>query len=92
MNENDECLLSILQRGIAQARSLCCDGNSQVAADLLDALDNIPRAIFDGTEPYPGALLEQLDVFDKLHPEHCMTGFRWMFENKYSTFPQPEEE
>ena len=82
MNVNDPCLLSILHRGITKARTLSYEGKSEVAADLLDALDNIPRIIFLGREDYKDQLLEQLDTFDKQHPEHKSTGYKWMLENR----------
>jgi hypothetical protein len=66
-----KCLLGILQRGITEARSCALVGENKTAADLLDALDNIPRHLANWTPDSEIEIAMQLDTFRKQHPDHA---------------------
>ena len=66
-----KCLLGILQRGITEARSCALLGESKTAADLLDALDNIPRHLANWRPNSELEITTQLDIFRKQHPNHA---------------------
>ena len=85
MNNVDKSLLSILQRGVTHARALSLEGRNKTAADLLDALDNIPRAVACGSEALEDEIVDQLKTFKNLHPEE-VTNYCWMLENRQSIF------
>lgn len=68
--QNQKCLLGILQRGITEARSSALTGENRLAADLLDALDNIPRHLANWTSNSEFEIAMQLDAFQKQHPDH----------------------
>jgi hypothetical protein len=65
------CLLSILQRGITEARTSALCGDLQTAADLLDALDNIPRHLQTWSPQSEREISEQLSTFQRAHPDHA---------------------
>ena len=70
MNPNlQQCLLSILQRGITEARSSALCGDVRRTADLLDALDNIPRHLYAWNENSEREVAEQLSAFQRAHPD-----------------------
>ena len=66
-----DALLEILQRGITEARSFALTGDSAICADLLDALDNIPRHLADWGPTSQHEVEEQLRTFDQMYPNHC---------------------
>jgi hypothetical protein len=73
MRENPNlhiCLLSILQRGITEARTCVLRGDAQKAADLVDALDSIPRHLHAWNENSAHELAEQLAAFHRSYPDH----------------------
>ena len=65
-----KCLLGILQRGITEARSYALVGENKIAADLLDALDNLPRHLANWTPNSELEIAEQFYTFKKQHPDH----------------------
>jgi hypothetical protein len=75
------CLLGILQRGITEARSCALAGEANKAADLLDALDNIPRHLARWTESSEREIQDQLGAFDRSHPNH-QTSYQSSFEER----------
>lgn len=77
------CLLSILQRGITEARSMALVGESEKAALLLDALDNVPRHVASWTQGSESEIRSQLRAFAQANPEHP-TDYTWMLENRES--------
>ena len=79
--ETQKCLLGILQRGITEARSSALAGENKVAADLLDALDNIPRHLANWTPNAEPEITMQLETFWKQHPEHA-TDFAAIFRQR----------
>jgi hypothetical protein len=64
------CLLSILQRGITEARTLALTGEACAAAQLLDALDNIPRHLADWSGDSEQEIRTQLAAFQDGWREH----------------------
>lgn len=71
MNANlQHSLLSILQRGITEARTSALCGDLRKTADLLDALDNIPRHLSDWNEHSEQDVTGQLSAFQRAHPDH----------------------
>ena len=64
------CLLGILQRGIIEARSLSLTGDSKKAADILDALDNIPIYLSSWSEDSEQKIETQLQCFGEIYPNH----------------------
>lgn len=79
--QTQNCLLGILQRGIAEARSCALLGENQIAADLLDALDNIPRHLANWTSNAELEIMMQLETFQKQHPNHA-TDFVTIFRQR----------
>jgi hypothetical protein len=65
-----QCLLSILQRGITEARTSALCGDVRRTADLLDALDDIPRHLSAWNEDSERGVTEQLSAFQRAHPDH----------------------
>lgn len=67
----ERCILGVLQRAITEARSMTLAGEGNKAADLLDALDNIPRHLANWSESSAHEIHEQLSVFMKKYSDHC---------------------
>ena len=65
-----QSLLGILQRGITEARTSALCGDLQRAADLLDALDNIPRHLHAWSDASEREITAQLAAFQQAHPDH----------------------
>jgi hypothetical protein len=78
------CLLGILQSGITNARSLAYEGKAACCADLLDALDNIPRHIFRWTERSEKEIAMQLSAFSKKYPHH-ETDYLYKLRNRVAS-------
>ena len=68
--ELKECLLGILQRGLVEARGFALCAQHKKAADLLDALDNLPRHIANWSVHSESEIEQQLEVFDTAYPDH----------------------
>jgi hypothetical protein len=79
--QTQKCLLGILQRGIAEARSCALVGENKKAANLLDALDNIPRHLANWTPNAELEIIMQLETFGKQHPDHA-TDFAAIFRQR----------
>ena len=64
------CLLSILQRGITEARACALTGDPEKAAQLLDALDNIPAHLHRWQPDSEQQIALQLEAFLQVYPDH----------------------
>ena len=79
-----DCLLSILQRGITEGRTLALCGQLEAVADLLDALDNIPRHLANWSDKSESCILGQMQTLMQSVPT-LPTNYAWMFENRICT-------
>jgi len=79
-----KCLLGIIQRGITEARSCALSGHNKATADLLDALDNIPRHLAKWMPDSEREIAVQLETFQKQHPNHA-TDYAAIFKKRRQT-------
>ncbi|ALG68207.1 hypothetical protein [Beggiatoa leptomitoformis] len=77
------CILGILQRAITETRTMVLMGQTEKAADLLDALDNIPRHLANWQESSKFEIQAQLSYFMEKYPNH-LTNYVEVFETKRS--------
>lgn len=84
MNLNlERCLLGILQRGITEARFLSLTGENRKAADLLDALDNIPKHLANWNDELSESEIEtQLSCYMKLNP-NSVTNYLLIYNSRH---------
>ncbi len=75
------CILGILQRAMTEARTMTLAGEGNKAADLLDALDNIPRHLANWSDSSIQEIHEQLSVFMKKYSDHY-TDYLKVIESK----------
>ena len=64
-------LLGILQRGITEARALALTGHAEQAAELLDALDGIPRHLARWRPESSREIERNLKAFRERYPDHA---------------------
>jgi len=77
------CILSILQRGLTEARAMAEGGDTKAAAALLDALDNLPRHLASWGRNSETEIRIQLQCFANAYPAH-QTDFVSLFDAKES--------